>query len=148
MTLRLAGMASNRGRNRLQLAEQRHGGSTVPFVCTDDPSAPVLSEAEGWGIPITTGERDSNEGHREHDEVDAGGTITQQPVPGYPDYSLATLKSPIPNHGEFTAKPPSVRWLSEGRVTVDDDRNRVVIDSGPIVDWFDASGDHRLESVP
>ena len=49
--LELAGLASNRGRNLLRLADRAPGGAALAVVMTNDPDAPVLSDAAERGIP-------------------------------------------------------------------------------------------------
>jgi phosphoribosylaminoimidazolecarboxamide formyltransferase/IMP cyclohydrolase len=49
--LRIAGLAGNRGRNLMHIADLAPGGAEVAAVLTDRESAPVLSAAADRGIP-------------------------------------------------------------------------------------------------
>ena len=49
--MRLAGMAGNRGRNLLHLADREPGGATLAVVLTADEGAPVLDDAADRGVP-------------------------------------------------------------------------------------------------
>ena len=49
--MRIAGMAGNRGRNLLNLADRAPGGATLAVVATDDADAPVLDDAADRGVP-------------------------------------------------------------------------------------------------
>ncbi|EMA35844.1 bifunctional phosphoribosylaminoimidazolecarboxamide formyltransferase/IMP cyclohydrolase [Halococcus hamelinensis] len=62
---RIAGLAGNRGRNLLRIAEREPGGAELAVVLTDDPDAPVLEGATERGIPTEVVERsdDSREAH-------------------------------------------------------------------------------------
>ena len=55
--VRIAGLAGNRGRNLMHLADAEPGGAEVTVVCTDDATAPVLSSAADRGIPTEVVER-------------------------------------------------------------------------------------------
>ncbi|MFC4449278.1 formyltransferase family protein [Halorussus aquaticus] len=65
---RIAGLASNRGRNLMHLADRSPGGAEVGVVLTNDPDAPVLEAAEKRGIPTEAVERDGDESRRDHEE--------------------------------------------------------------------------------
>ena len=55
--LRIAGLAGNRGRNLMHIADLAPGGAEVAAVLTDHESAPVLSAAADRGIPTEVVER-------------------------------------------------------------------------------------------
>ena len=55
--LRIAGLAGNRGRNLMHIADLAPGGAEVAVVLTDNESAPVLSSAADRGIPTEVVER-------------------------------------------------------------------------------------------
>ena len=62
---RIAGLAGNRGRNLLHIADREPGGAELAVVLTNDPDAPVLDSAADRGIStevIEQGE-DSREAH-------------------------------------------------------------------------------------
>ncbi|WP_248896710.1 bifunctional phosphoribosylaminoimidazolecarboxamide formyltransferase/IMP cyclohydrolase [Haloplanus halobius] len=65
--LRIAGLAGNRGRNLLHIADRAPGGAEVAVVCTDDESAPVLSSAADRGIPTEVVGRGADESTAEHE---------------------------------------------------------------------------------
>jgi phosphoribosylaminoimidazolecarboxamide formyltransferase/IMP cyclohydrolase len=65
--LRIAGLAGNRGRNLMHIADMAPGGSEVAVVCTDDGSAPVLSSAADRGIPTEVIERGDDESRADHE---------------------------------------------------------------------------------
>ena len=62
---RIAGLAGNRGRNLLRIAEREPGGAELAVVLTDDPDAPVLDSAAERGVPTEVVEQgeDSREAH-------------------------------------------------------------------------------------
>jgi phosphoribosylaminoimidazolecarboxamide formyltransferase/IMP cyclohydrolase len=64
---RIAGLASNRGRNLMHLADRTPGGAQVAVVLTNDPDAPVLEKAEKRGIPTEVVERDAEGGESRQD---------------------------------------------------------------------------------
>ncbi|MFB6102867.1 MAG: bifunctional phosphoribosylaminoimidazolecarboxamide formyltransferase/IMP cyclohydrolase [Haloplanus sp.] len=65
--VRIAGLASNRGRNLMHMADLAPGGATVAVVCTDHESAPVLSAAADRGIPTEVVERGDDESKATHE---------------------------------------------------------------------------------
>jgi len=71
--MKLAGMASDRGRTLLHLADQRPGGAAVAVVLADDPEAPVVAAAEERGIPTEVVEPRADESDEAHERrvVDA-----------------------------------------------------------------------------
>ena len=82
--MKLAGMASNRGRNLLNIADRAPGGAAFAVVLTDDADAPVLEAAAERGIPTEVVERGEDESREAHEErvLDA--------LAGY-DFDLVTL---------------------------------------------------------
>ena len=71
--MKLAGMASNRGRNLLNIADRAPGGAAFAVILTNDADAPVLDAAADRDIPTAVVERADDEGRRAHEErvVDA-----------------------------------------------------------------------------
>jgi phosphoribosylaminoimidazolecarboxamide formyltransferase len=65
--MKLAGMASNRGRNLLNIADRAPGGTDLAVVLTDDADAPVLETASKRGIPTAVVEPDDGEGRRAYE---------------------------------------------------------------------------------
>lgn len=65
--LRIAGLASNRGRNLLHLAEREPAGATLGVVLSNKADAPILERAAARGIPTEVVEQgeDSREDHEE-----------------------------------------------------------------------------------
>ncbi|MBB6647669.1 phosphoribosylglycinamide formyltransferase [Halobellus ruber] len=70
---RIAGLASNRGRNLLHIDDERPGGASLAVVLSDHDDAPVLEAAADRGIPTETVERRDGEAREAHDRrlVDA-----------------------------------------------------------------------------
>jgi len=66
--MKLAGMASNRGRNLRNLADRQPGGAEFAVVLTNDTDAPVLDAAADRGIPTEVVERDPEESRRDHEK--------------------------------------------------------------------------------
>mgnify|MGYP000008808224 FL=1 len=64
--MKLAGMASNRGRNLLNVADRAPGGAEFGVILTNDADAPVLEAAAERGIPTEVVERDGDS-RREHE---------------------------------------------------------------------------------
>ncbi|PSQ18463.1 phosphoribosylglycinamide formyltransferase [Halobacteriales archaeon QS_8_69_26] len=64
--LRIAGLASNRGRNLLHIQDRSPGGAELSVVLTNDADAPVLDEAAARGIPTEVVEREGD-GRRDHE---------------------------------------------------------------------------------
>ncbi|MFB6151757.1 MAG: phosphoribosylglycinamide formyltransferase [Haloarculaceae archaeon] len=71
--MKLAGMASNRGRNLMNIADRAPGGAEFAVVLTNDADAPVLEKASDRDIPTAVVERDEGESRRDHERrvVDA-----------------------------------------------------------------------------
>jgi phosphoribosylaminoimidazolecarboxamide formyltransferase len=65
--MQLAGMASNRGRNLMQIADRSPGGAEFAVVITNDAGAPVLEAAAKRGIPTAVVERGAEESRRDHE---------------------------------------------------------------------------------
>jgi phosphoribosylaminoimidazolecarboxamide formyltransferase/IMP cyclohydrolase len=55
--LKIAGLASNRGRNLLHIADRTPGGAELSVVLTNHEGAPVLEDASERGIPTEVVER-------------------------------------------------------------------------------------------
>ncbi|EMA21470.1 bifunctional phosphoribosylaminoimidazolecarboxamide formyltransferase/IMP cyclohydrolase [Haloarcula amylolytica] len=66
--MKLAGMASNRGRNLMNIADRAPGGASFAVVLTNDADAPVLEAAAERGIPTEVVERDADESRESHEE--------------------------------------------------------------------------------
>jgi phosphoribosylaminoimidazolecarboxamide formyltransferase/IMP cyclohydrolase len=66
--MKLAGMASNRGRNVLNIADRSPGGATVSVILTNDADAPVIEEAVERGIPTEVVEHDPEESRQSHEQ--------------------------------------------------------------------------------
>jgi phosphoribosylaminoimidazolecarboxamide formyltransferase/IMP cyclohydrolase len=64
--MKLAGMASNRGRNLLNVADRAPGGAEFAVILTNDVDAPVLDAAAERGIPTEVVERNGDD-RREHE---------------------------------------------------------------------------------
>jgi len=82
--MNVAGMASNRGRNLLNIADRAPGGAEFAVILTNDADAPVLEEAAERDIPTEVVERADGESRREHEERVLGA------LDGY-DFDLVTL---------------------------------------------------------
>ncbi|MFC7080838.1 bifunctional phosphoribosylaminoimidazolecarboxamide formyltransferase/IMP cyclohydrolase [Halorussus caseinilyticus] len=65
---RIAGLASNRGRNLMHMADRSPGGAELGVVLTNDADAPVLESARKRGIPTEVVERDEGESRRDHEQ--------------------------------------------------------------------------------
>ncbi|MEF8900251.1 MAG: bifunctional phosphoribosylaminoimidazolecarboxamide formyltransferase/IMP cyclohydrolase [Halovenus sp.] len=65
--MKLAGMASNRGRNLMNVADRAPGGAECAVVLTNDADAPVLEKAAKRGIPTETVERPGGQSRRDHE---------------------------------------------------------------------------------
>ncbi len=81
---RLAGLAGNRGRNLLHIADRAPNGASLGVVCTNDPDAPVLEAAVDRGIPTEVVPLEDGMSRHEHERalIDA--------LAGY-DYDLVCL---------------------------------------------------------
>jgi phosphoribosylaminoimidazolecarboxamide formyltransferase/IMP cyclohydrolase len=65
--MHLAGMASNRGRNLMNIADREPGGADLAVVLTDTAGAPVLEKARSRGIPAETVVPEERESRRAHE---------------------------------------------------------------------------------
>ena len=65
--MHLAGMASNRGRNLMHIADREPGGATSAVVLTDSAGAPVLEKARARGVPTETVVPAEGESRRDHE---------------------------------------------------------------------------------
>ncbi|PSP84175.1 phosphoribosylglycinamide formyltransferase [Halobacteriales archaeon QS_1_68_17] len=65
--MKLAGMASNRGRNLLNIADLAPGGAELAVVLTNEAGAPVLDAAESRDVPTEVVERGPGESRRDHE---------------------------------------------------------------------------------
>ncbi|MFB6136792.1 MAG: formyltransferase family protein [Halobacteriaceae archaeon] len=65
--MRLAGLASNRGRNLLNVHDRRPGGAELDVVVTNDADAPVLDAAAERGVATAAVERREGEARRDHE---------------------------------------------------------------------------------
>jgi len=72
-TMKVAGMASNRGRNLMHVHDLAPGGAELAVVLTNGEDAPVVEKAGKRGIPTETVVREDGEGRRDHERrvVDA-----------------------------------------------------------------------------
>ena len=70
---KVAGLASNRGRNLLHIDDERPGGATVDVVVSDHADAPILDAAADRGITTAAIEPADGESREAHDRrlVDA-----------------------------------------------------------------------------
>ncbi|ELY77716.1 bifunctional phosphoribosylaminoimidazolecarboxamide formyltransferase/IMP cyclohydrolase [Natrinema gari] len=66
---RIAGMAGNRGRNLLNIADREPGGAEFAVVLTTDPDAPVLEAAAERDIPTEVVPLGDELSRREHEEA-------------------------------------------------------------------------------
>ena len=66
--MQLAGMASNRGRNLLHMADTAPGGATFSVILSNEEGAPVIESATERGIPTEVVERDPEETRKEHEQ--------------------------------------------------------------------------------
>lgn len=65
--MHIAGLASNRGRNLLHIADTAPGGAELGVVVSNHADAPVLAAAEERGIPTVAVERDEDESRESHE---------------------------------------------------------------------------------
>lgn len=66
--MKLAGMASNRGRNLRNIADQAPGGAAFAVVLSNDEDAPILDAAAERGIPTEVVPKADDESRREHEQ--------------------------------------------------------------------------------
>jgi len=65
--MKIAGMASNRGRNLLRIAETSPGGAELSVVVADREGAPVLESAAGRAVPTELVAREDGESRESHE---------------------------------------------------------------------------------
>ncbi len=65
--VKIAGLASNRGRNLLHVADSAPGGAEFSVVVTNQADAPILDAAADRGIPTEVVERDEEESRESHE---------------------------------------------------------------------------------
>jgi phosphoribosylaminoimidazolecarboxamide formyltransferase/IMP cyclohydrolase len=65
--MQLAGMASNRGRNLMHIADTAPGGAAFSVVLSNEEDAPVIEKATERGIPTEVVERGPEETRDEHE---------------------------------------------------------------------------------
>ncbi|ARS90638.1 bifunctional phosphoribosylaminoimidazolecarboxamide formyltransferase/IMP cyclohydrolase [Natrarchaeobaculum aegyptiacum] len=65
----IAGMAGNRGRNLLNVADRAPGGAEIGVILTNSPNAPVLEAAADRGIPTEVVPLEDRTSRREHEEA-------------------------------------------------------------------------------
>lgn len=96
----ILGMASNRGRNLLNIHEQAPGGAELAMVVTNDASARVLDKATARDIPTAAVEREPGENRFEHEErvLEAIGDLDVDLVclDGYMRILSGTFLDPMP----------------------------------------------------
>ena len=63
----IAGLAGNRGRNLVRIADRAPGGAALSVVLTNDADAPVLDAAAERGIPTEVVEPEENESRAAHE---------------------------------------------------------------------------------
>ncbi|QCC50059.1 bifunctional phosphoribosylaminoimidazolecarboxamide formyltransferase/IMP cyclohydrolase [Halapricum salinum] len=66
--MKLAGMASNRGRNLRNIADRAPGGAEFAVVLSNDEDAPILDAAAERGIPTEVVPKAEDESRREHEQ--------------------------------------------------------------------------------
>ncbi|MFD1586987.1 bifunctional phosphoribosylaminoimidazolecarboxamide formyltransferase/IMP cyclohydrolase [Halorientalis brevis] len=71
--MKVAGLASNRGRNLMNVHDLAPGGAELAVVLTNSEDAPVVEKAEKRGIPTETVVQGDDESRRDHEQrvVDA-----------------------------------------------------------------------------
>ncbi|WP_435195787.1 bifunctional phosphoribosylaminoimidazolecarboxamide formyltransferase/IMP cyclohydrolase [Natronomonas sp. EA1] len=65
--MKIAGMASNRGRNLMHIADRAPGGAAVAVVLANEEGAPVLEAAAERGIPTEVVVREEDESREAHE---------------------------------------------------------------------------------
>jgi len=66
--VKIAGLASNRGRNLLHIADRMPGGAELSIVLTNQDGAPVLEGASERGIPTEVVTRKEDESRESHEQ--------------------------------------------------------------------------------
>jgi phosphoribosylaminoimidazolecarboxamide formyltransferase/IMP cyclohydrolase len=64
---RIAGLAGNRGRNLVHIADLTPGGARLAVVLTDDESAPILESATDRGVPTEAVPHREDESREDHE---------------------------------------------------------------------------------
>ena len=64
---RIAGLAGNRGRNLVHIADSAPGGAELAVVLTDEESAPVLESAEDQGLPTEVVPHEEDRSRADHE---------------------------------------------------------------------------------
>ncbi len=156
--MKLAGMASNRGRNLLNIADSSPGGATFAVILTNKPDAPVLDAAEARDIPTEVVPRNDDESRQEHEqrvvEALSGYDIDLVCLDGYmrilSDTFLDAMPTTLNVHPSLLPSFPGMdAWgdALEAGVSVtgctvhvvtdatdeNGEVNRELVDSGPIV---------------
>ena len=65
--VKIAGVASNRGRNLLHIADRTPGGAELAIVLTNEDGAPILEGAAERGIPTEVVAREEGESRESHE---------------------------------------------------------------------------------
>lgn len=66
--VKIAGLASNRGRNLLHIADRTPGGAELSIVLTNEDGAPVIEGASERGIPTEVVTRKEDESRTSHEQ--------------------------------------------------------------------------------
>ena len=66
--VKIAGLASNRGRNLLHIADRTPGGAELSIVLTNEDGAPVIEGASERGIPTEVVTRQEGESRASHEQ--------------------------------------------------------------------------------
>ena len=66
--VKIAGLASNRGRNLLHIADRTPGGAELSIVLTNEDGAPVIEGASERGIPTEVVTREEGESRASHEQ--------------------------------------------------------------------------------
>ena len=66
--VKIAGLASNRGRNLLHIADRTPGGAELSIVLTNEDGAPVIEGASERGIPTEVATRQEGESRQSHEQ--------------------------------------------------------------------------------
>ena len=66
--VKIAGLASNRGRNLLHIADRTPGGAEISLVLSNEDGAPVIEGASERGIPTEVVTREEGESRASHEQ--------------------------------------------------------------------------------
>ena len=66
--VKIAGVASNRGRNLLHIADRAPGGAELAIVLTNEDGAPVVEGAAERGVPTEVVAREDGESRKSHEQ--------------------------------------------------------------------------------